>query len=350
MNRGNVVHIGRSALFVGCVAACGGGGGTGAIGAQTRNDGGGSPESGDVQEAGPMGYVDVAMPNPAKYADVALPNPADYADAVAPMDFTDPVWLPPPSTNIEGDLTNLVGSWDEVLAYDGTLCTPTHSVNTPGCTHLDIRAGANGGYAGTLHRDPVSSPPPVTVSGPFAPAMDPTVGYPTTVSPSDDYSALRDIVAGVEYRMLDGVLTNGTLNFWISTNDLWSDWCALQTSFAWNVRGMRVYRCAAQTADQSNTDLGKLALCTSAQDHPTCSSPSYGDFPCVCLDSKGQFFQGPLCGRTVCECSASECRAAMRIASINATLQLQSGRLVGLLDINPPGTSSQMVTLQKVAP
>jgi hypothetical protein len=133
--------------------------------------------------------------------DASLPSPADFADVNIPIDFTDPVSLPPPTTDIAGDLTDLVGSWIEV-DYSGQPCTAPAMAGV--CTHLEIQQGADGAFFGTVYHD--GSPSGVLcsagsgvcspmISGPFPTATDPTVGYPPTVSPSD-YEELQQGING----------------------------------------------------------------------------------------------------------------------------------------------------------
>jgi hypothetical protein len=285
----------------------------------------------------------------ADFADVALPSPTDFADVTVPVNFNEPVWLPPPSTNIEGDATDFIGSW-VLLNPDGTVCTPTHTEwvdDNATCLHLDIQKGG-GGVVGTIQADrPQQSTGGIPlVAGPFAPATDPNVGYPTTVSPNDYFYA-EQFCAGVEYRVLDGVVTNGSLSFMFSTFDLWSGWCALQTPSVWEVAGERKYRCVPQTADPSTTNLGKLALCTSASDGPLCTLSDGSQLPCACVDDAGLSDVAlPLCTGPVCECSASECRATLRSDTSPVTLALKAGRLVGSIELGP-GLSSPL-TFEKV--
>jgi hypothetical protein len=270
-----------------------------------------------------------------------LPKATDFADVSVEQDFSEPVWLPPPSTTIEGDATSLVGSWVQV-GSDGSQCPPS----LQWCWHMEIRNDTGGTVSGTIHVEGPSNGP---VSGPFAPAVDPNVGYPTTVTP-DNYGYVRQsVLPNVPYQLFDGVVSNGSFVFWFSTLDLWSGWCALQNPSPWTVDSQRKYRCVPQTADRTTTDLGKLALCTSAEDGPICNGQ-----PCVCEHDAGGSF--PLCGNTVCECSATECRADVRSEEINATLQLNAGRLVGPFDSGfesggyMTGGAPSIITFQRVSP
>jgi hypothetical protein len=64
-----------------------------------------------------------------------LPKATDFADVNIEQDFTEPVWLPPPSTTIEGDATSLVGSWIQVRS-DGSPCSPRQGLFTPSTIRL----------------------------------------------------------------------------------------------------------------------------------------------------------------------------------------------------------------------
>jgi hypothetical protein len=183
------------------------------------------------------------------------------------------------------------------------------------------------------------------ITGPFSAATDPNVGYPPTVSPTDYVYAEEQVVPNVNYRLLDGVVTNGTFAFWFSPLDLWSGWCALQTPYAWNVGGESKYRCVPQIATPANTDVGKFDLCTYEFDGPQCTNRNGEVYPCACLDSDGGTVDGgptgiaplPGCGAAiVCGCSATQCQANLRGSEIGATLTLAAGKLVGYIQFWPP--------------
>jgi hypothetical protein len=325
--------------------ACGG-----APGSSAGSPDGGAMEDRSVRPPDAEAWTDV---NP--FADVAFPTAAAYADVGVPANFTSPVWLPPPDTNIEGDLTDLVGSWVQVNAT-GAACTPANwtSGYLEGvvCIHIEIQKGPSGGFVGSIHGLRSSSPPSSSspdVYGPFAPATNPDVGYPPKLSPND-YSNAKQFIANVPYQILDGVMTNGSLTFWFSPIDLWTGWCALQTPSVWHVGSKEEFRCVAQNADPT-TDLGKLALCTSADDGPMCTDVNGVHTPCACLNDAGVVSATPtLCTRTVCECSASQCRADLRSSEINVAVTLESGQLVGTIDFGFPPGPAQPTTFIRATP
>jgi hypothetical protein len=281
------------------------------------------------------------------HPDAGRPEPSDFSDVRVPMDFTEPVALPMPDTSFRGDASSLEGLWVE-LNFEGEPCTPERpGTDSSGrvCTHIDIRA-TDGGFAGTLYRQR-SLYNDAPVSGPFAPATDSAVGYPVELSP-EEYGAAREVVPEVRYRLFDGLVRDGRLTFWVSPLDLWTDWCTLQSPHAWDVSGKREYRCVPQTASESDTDLGKLMLCTSAEDMPYCLDAYSLSYPCVCLDGASQFDFGlPLCGLNYCECSATECHAALRGTTIAASFRLEGETLVGTVDDGP---FANFITLVKVSP
>jgi hypothetical protein len=320
---------------------------TGACGGATRGSGASAPN-----DAGPEN-LDSSLP--AASADGGRPTAADFSDVWVDADFTQPVWLPPPSTTVVGDAASLLGTWAEV-GTDGGTCGPPNPLVGDECFQLAFRSDASGVVHGTIRGvapgTGIYPPPP---QGPFAPATDSKVGYPTTVDPTH-YFYLKEApgAMNVDYRLFDPVLGSGTLTFWFSTMDLWSDWCALQTPSEWNVGGQVNYRCAPQTATSSTIDFGTYLLCTSAEDGPQCTDSRGYHGPCRCLDDAGVIASDnnspwlPLCSRTVCECSAIQCRADVRDTEMNGSLVLSAGELSGMIDgIYHPVTP---LTFRRVGP
>jgi hypothetical protein len=254
--------------------------------------------------------------------------------------------------------------WD-VVNRDGTICDP--STPGPQCLRIEIQQDTNGAFHGTIR---LEAPPNadggiqklggILLQGPFAPATDPNVGYPTTLNPGE-YVSAEDGCSNVDYRLLDPVFAGATFSFWFSPYDLWTGWCALQTPYAWNVRGQTKYACVPQTADSSTTDFGKLVLCTNANDESLCTDSTGLQGPCVCLDDAGVIdttLTSPLCSNSVCECTASHCRASLRSTGVagpgSATLTLNGDELSGLTGgIGPNAFGSNLAghfTFRKVHP
>jgi hypothetical protein len=314
------------------IAACGSGEG---VGSTSERDGGHDDGS---QSAGPSdASASPQLQSPG--IDVVLPSATAFADVNVDADFTQPVDLPPPATTIAGDSASLLGSWVE-LAPDGSVCTPATAPNRT-CFHLDIRKDGAGAVEGTIYEDPLDPARGGAglIVGPFPPATDPSVGYPSNLSPGDQLFC-EGVVPKVDYRLLDGVVNSGTFTFWYSALDLWSGWCALQTPYAWNVGGVTKYRCVPQTATPANTDAGKFDLCTSAYDGPQCTDSMGFAYQCVCLDRDGGSYNASLPGceagaGPVCECFATQCRANLRGGQTGATLAFEGGKLVGSFQIGP---------------
>jgi hypothetical protein len=311
-----------------------------ACGGATARTGAGPPDGG----AG-AGNADAGASPSLGNSDDAMTT--EYADVRVEQDFTQPVWLPPPSTIIRGDATSLLGTWDEV-STDGGMCGSDYE-----CFQLVFQPDASGAVHGTIREVSRCCSYPAPPQGPFAPATDPNVGYPTTVDPTR-YFYLKGISLNVDYRLFDPVLQSSTLTFWFSPLDLWSDWCALQTASEWKVGGQIKYRCVPQTASSSTIDFGKYILCTSAEDGPQCTDSRGYQGPCVCADDSGIIGTTgadlwlPLCTRTVCECSATQCRGVVRDTEMNGSLVLSGGVLSGTIDgIFYP---SAPVTFRRVGP
>lgn len=293
--------------------------------------------------------ADGGMKRPIIDAGPPLPSATDFADVEVPVSFHDPVLLPPPSGIIRGDASPFAGSWIELGSGDApcTLMNRLSGFSTTTCAHLEIHQKPDGAFVGTIQYDQDETV--VGVAGPFAPVADPDVGYPTELDPTNYYQ-LFEVAPFLRYPLLDANVEGNTLTFWFSPLDLWSGWCALQHSYHWIFEDHEGYRCVAQSADQSNTDLGKLALCLSYADGPVCKD-TYGiSYACACLSPDGEFLgkQLPLCGQFACECSPDECHAALRTHALTGRLTLDGGRLHG--SINLSAYSEYSLTLARVVP
>lgn len=238
-----------------------------------------------------------------------------YVHVDAGASFGDPVEVPEPRTTLEG-AESLVGTWAQLNA-DGSPCSsdnyddPRNASVRAVCAHLEITRDDAGGIVGHLYyleRNPPSNSFP---AGPFPPASDGSSGYPTGVDPKL-YGNLHDNAAGVRYRVLDGVFDGKSLQFWYSPLDLWTDWCAMQTPYPFQLDGVRGYRCVPSDATEENTDQGKFALCTSALDFGVCESAPGVVIPCICKKDGGLLDLACRENRTACSCNAKRCRAGLR--------------------------------------
>jgi hypothetical protein len=151
----------------------------------------------------------------------------------ASVDFGEPVAAPVPETELEGELSaSLVGVWNEVQGVHTYWASPIQ---------LEIKADGAGRVTGTvafLCEDETCNP-----RGPIPPASDPDASYPPGVDVGT-YDVVRlNGMPHVPYRMFDARLQGGRFAFWTTNNDLWRDWCSLQTPFPVTIEGRRMYSC-----------------------------------------------------------------------------------------------------------
>lgn len=275
----------------------------------------------------------------------ALPSGHDFADVERAVDFTEPVELPEPRTVIRGDADWLEGKW--VQSFFGEPCTPEREASGGSgltCMHLEVERGPAGERVGHVRWIRTSSYR--RLSGPFAPPSDPDAGYPVEVAVANYHYLLSGVLAEVRYRVLDAVVAGERLSFWASPNDLWTDWCRMQTPHPFDLDGRRRHRCVPQNADSDNTDPGKLALCTSRGDWGVCEDASGELAPCACLRD-GNFDWTPLCTRQACECSETGCGPNLRGGLIFLQLDRRGEILEGVLETDSFGA---VIELGKVIP
>jgi hypothetical protein len=259
-----------------------------------------------------------------------------YVHRDAGSTFGAPVDAPTPSTVIVGDGADaLVGTWFENDG-DGGPCVPgpdEQNATTGPCLQLDVTKDAShGGVVGHvfwLFAEPV---PPSVVQGPFPPVSDPSVGYPPGVEPAEYAKLTGSPVPRVSYSVLDGRSDAHTFSFWVSENEVWADWCALQSPLPFLADGFSGYRCVPQSATEQNTDLGKFILCSSPYDDGVCPDPSReGDYePCICLEDGGR---DPRCRdagiySSMCDCTASRCAANLHLSVSNFDFQISGTTMI----------------------
>jgi hypothetical protein len=245
-----------------------------------------------------------------------------------PVDFTKPVEVPPPDDVITGDASPFLGKW---IAR-----SPFAPCSVEACTHLEFKQGKGGAITGTLLVDAVQDIP----HGPFPPVTDPNVGYPPGMDPNDYFSLRVNNTAGVPYTVFDGQVRNGKLDFWTSRAELWASWCALQTSYRWDVDGKERYRCVPQSATEADTEPGRFTLCTTPWDGAICKSDFGNQYPCACLDN-GVESGRPECQfySPICECSQKECQAGVRVSEAWSRLEVRGDTLVGQVSVDPSTTT-----------
>jgi hypothetical protein len=165
--------------------------------------------------------------------DSALPGHLQELDAA--MDFSEPVQLPEPETIITGDFTSssLAGVWE----------APPESTNFGGYFNRLVieEASDSRGLVGSVMRlcedgncNPTGPPPPVT---------DPDIGYPPELNATEQDMLRVNILPRFDYRIFDGKVGGQRFSFWITNNDLWRDWCALQTPYPVENDGRLEYYC-----------------------------------------------------------------------------------------------------------
>jgi hypothetical protein len=147
--------------------------------------------------------------------------------------FSEPIILPDPETRISGtfDPSFLVGIWQEQFVEPEPESTGLRLV---------IEETSDGRLIGTMtdvcdgQSCDSTQPPPE--------AVDPDMGYPPSAEP-DDFWWLSDLYSNFSYRIFDGRVEGRHLSFWISMNELWHDWCALQTSYRIQIDERVDYSC-----------------------------------------------------------------------------------------------------------
>jgi hypothetical protein len=231
---------------------------------------------------------------PDRALSVAPPSASDYLGVDAGVEVPPFVDLPEPGTVIQSFDPAWAGTW---TTRDGSACD-----SGLGCLRLAL--GPDG--RGTVTWLPPAGAAPA-VAGPFPPPTDPAAGYPPGIGATDYQDLSSRPVPGVPYRVLDGRIDGDRLGFWASPVDLWSDWCALQTSFPPDSQG-EPRRCVPGGATELDTDPGRLQLCSLA-----CLTPGN-------------------CSAPYCTCGPDRCRASLEGAAIPVTLsRVEDGRLLGSL-------------------
>lgn len=157
----------------------------------------------------------------------------DLWELDASVDFSEPVASPLPQTELTGELAaSLIGVWTEVGVAFRYWSSPLR---------LEIVQDSRGRITGTVTF--LCAQGDCFPRGPFPVATDPNAGYP----PGADFDSLGGSrtqgMAHVPYPLLDGRVQNGRLTFRITHNEVWRDWCALQTPHPVTVDGRQTYAC-----------------------------------------------------------------------------------------------------------
>jgi len=163
------------------------------------------------------------------------PNFPEGMDAA--VDFDEPIYLPEPETVITSTLSSasLVGVWeDESVRFWG------------GPIRLSIEEASDG--SGIIGRVTFlcDDQPDCEYLEPPSPALDPNVGYPTGISAQLQFEYRMNVRAKFDYRVFEGRVVGNRFSFWITNNDLWRDWCAMQTPYPFENDGRQEYSCVPE--------------------------------------------------------------------------------------------------------
>ncbi|HKP57326.1 MAG TPA: hypothetical protein VJV78_11430 [Polyangiales bacterium] len=264
---------------------------------------------------------------------------APFANVDAAVSWSEPVREPVPDEVIQGDASELLGTWRED-------CDPSMPANnSEGCMTITIERDSAGDVRGHIQYERTGSK-----YGPFAPAVDAGRGYPVEVTVSE-YTAASWSATSVAYSLFNGYISADAdtprLEFFFdfSRLELWRTWCEMQTPYAWHIGERTFYYCVPQAeAEWSELDMGKVVLCRSAEMMASCEDRLGNHLPCACRDQTN-----PLCSSTVCSCTAQGC--GMLAGSRRAVLNVSADRQkAALLFDESPILSSHTWPFSKVKP
>jgi len=220
----------------------------------------------------------------------------DIGSYDAAVSFETPGQLTEPMTHIKvtGDAPSLLGTWVQKLP---------RLKPSGGLMRLDIHASNSDGITGTLTFECPAHAENCDASPPLQPPTDPNLGYPLDLSPRDQDALRENLRSNFPYRVFDGRITAQGFRFWFSNNDVWREWCKLQTSYLVHVGDGATYTCLADaaTTEQLYTDpnraTGKQWLCVADNSVCGCSAEActvnpYGAARDVDLVRQGDTLQG----------------------------------------------------------
>jgi hypothetical protein len=252
-------------------------------------------------------------PRPAGLVDARGPRGLDASIDIGNLDaaesFDTPTLLPLPKLQIQSaaDAPSILGVWEDLTMKGG---------QNAGTMRLEIRESASDGLTGTLSF-PCSGQ--CQYSGPIAPAAAPNIGYPTEFNSRDQNFLRMHVLSQFSYRIFDGRNTGDGFRFWFSNNDVWRDWCTLQTPYPVPGLNGKAYACIADAKPlelalgDGDALIGKESLCAS--------------------------------DTSVCSCSATACTFNPQTSAHDVDLVREGDTLKGFLSIG----DTQPVTLQHTA-
>jgi hypothetical protein len=225
----------------------------------------------DLRDAG----QDAGATKPAVAPLRALDASIDIGSLDAAESFDTPTLLPLPEDQIRStaDAPSIIGVWEE---EPNVIVLPDRIMQggiSAGPMRLEIRESAEAGVTGTLSFRCAQFCDP---TGPIAPAIDPSAGYPTELTSVAQDLLRVNVLPWFSYRIFDGRNTADGFRFWFSNTDLWRDWCPLQTSYPVQAEDRSNYACmpdAKPWADMNpNAEIGKSLLCSSDVSVCSCSA------------------------------------------------------------------------------
>lgn len=150
--------------------------------------------------------------------------------------------------------------------------------------------------------------------GPFPPAIDPAVGYPEEFGESLLGSGDVSLIESFPYTLAGSFdEPNRRLQADRDLYEVWSEWCDLQTPYAYEDEGEVEFRC--------------LPSCVGTQSDDYCEFVESCELPGEVDCGKMKLCKG---NKQVCECDADGCSVASR-SSVTLDLHLEGDDLQGTL-------------------
>jgi hypothetical protein len=157
------------------------------------------------------------------------------------MDFSEPIYLPDPELAISGvsSASPVIGVWEEDVLDYKTLAGPLRLTIEQAADGdefigtLTLTCNSQNSYLGLCQEEP----PPI--------ATDPNADYPPDWywSQIPMFSPHGDLYTYFPYRIFDASFDGSRFSFWTTHNDLWRDWCALQTVYPITNGSRKEYSC-----------------------------------------------------------------------------------------------------------
>jgi hypothetical protein len=223
----------------------------------------------------------------------------------ASVDFSDPPVRPMPQQAFQGeDLSGLLGVWSQQQAVTLLFAGPMR---------LEItEQRADGSVTGTIAF--MCEPGACDPEGPLPAVTDPDLGFPPGMSAGEQATMRLNILPRMEYRIFDARLVDGRLTFWFSNNDVWREWCPMQTPYATVVDAQTRYACVPEaqpffdmfsriTEDDDESITGPQLLCSIDSgpcrcDAARCDLDYHGSMRTLDFELEGNEMRGIFGGQT----------------------------------------------------